>query len=391
MGRKSYKKTKTRIRKNRKNKFFRYAVIFIWVILFGTSIGIYSYNHSNKHTKMVIAATDNKKQNNRKSNDNGLNKQNVDNKINKNDKSDKKDNNVKEKGSITEKSNTTNKEDSSIKKKEVISVVIDSNKKVENKKVENKNTQQSNTEEQKTKSTTIENKESSKSKCTENAKDTYDNVKKVKFNAENKVIVIDPGHADHPNLEKEPIAPGSKTMKIKDGGGTRGTFTNTPEYVVAMKVAKKLKTLLEQKGFTVIMTKTDNSVSLGNIERAEIGNKANAALVIRIHADGAANTSAHGASMLVPALTKCTASIYDESKRCGKIVIDTLTKEVGMYNRGLVYRKDITGFNWSKVPVILIEMGFMTNEQEDHLLSSPDYQDSIAKGLADGIQKALTP
>ncbi|WP_242863933.1 N-acetylmuramoyl-L-alanine amidase family protein [Clostridium tepidiprofundi] len=390
MVRKSYKKTKTRIRKKRKNKFFSYAVIFIWVILLGTSIGIYSYNHSNKHTKMVIAATDNKNQNNRKSDDNRLNKQNVDNKSSKNDKSDKKDNNVKEKGSIKEKSNITDKKDSSIKKKEAISVVIDSNKKVENKKVENKNTQQSTTE-QKTKSTTIENKEASKSKGTENAKDTYDNVKKVKFNAENKVIVIDPGHADHPNLEKEPIAPGSKTMKIKDGGGTRGTFTKTPEYVVAMKVAKKLKTLLEQKGFTVIMTKTDNSVSLGNVERAEIGNKANAALVIRIHADGAANASAHGASMLVPALTKCTAPIYDESKRCGKIVIDTLTKEVGMYNRGVVYRKDITGFNWSKVPVILIEMGFMTNEQEDHLLNSPDYQDSIAKGLADGIQKALTP
>ena len=367
MGGKAYKKTnsKKKIKRKKKNKFFSYVAVFIWVALLGTSIGIYAHSHNNKQIKLIIAATDNKNQDNEKNNENKINNEDKINKQTVDNKSEK------ETKTIIKESNSVNKEEKS-------STVSSTNTKVESKK-----TQQSTTE-QKTKTTNL-------SANKDVTKDTLSSVKKVTFNAENRVIVIDPGHADHPNLEKEPIAPGSSTMKIKDGGGTRGKYTGTPEYVVAMEVSKRLKTLLEQKGFTVIMTKTEDSVSLGNIERAEIGNKANAALVIRIHADGAANTAAHGASMLVPALTKYTAPIYDESKRCGKIVLDTLTKEVGMYNRGIVYRKDITGFNWSKVPVILVEMGFMSNEQEDHLLSSPGYQDDLAKGLADGIEKALTP
>ena len=213
----------------------------------------------------------------------------------------------------------------------------------------------------------------------------------MKFDPNNKVIVIDPGHAKGSNLEKEPIAPGSSIMKIKDGGGATGQFTHTPEYVIAMSVSNKLKTILEEKGFTVVMTKTDNNVSLGNVERAEIGNNANAALVIRVHADSAGESSPHGASMLVPNSNEYTKAIFDESKRCGSIVLNTMVSEVGMNSRGIVYRDDITGFNWSKVPVILVEMGFLSNEQEDKLLNTSEYQDKIAKGLADGIEKALTP
>ncbi len=208
--------------------------------------------------------------------------------------------------------------------------------------------------------------------------------------AKGKVVVIDPGHANRANLETEPIAPGSSVMKIKDGGGATGVVTKTPEYLVNMAVAMRLRTLLQQKGFTVVMTKTDNSVSLGNVERAEIGNNAHANLVIRIHADSSTNSSASGASMLIPeGINTNTKAIAGESKRCGQIVLDTLVKEVGMKDRGLVPRNDITGFNWSTVPVILVEMGFLSNPDEDRLLSSAAYEDRLARGLADGIAAAL--
>ncbi|MDP4178842.1 MAG: N-acetylmuramoyl-L-alanine amidase [Bacillota bacterium] len=204
-----------------------------------------------------------------------------------------------------------------------------------------------------------------------------------------RVIVIDPGHADHADLSTEPIAPNSSVMKIKDGGGAEGVSTGTPEYEVNMRVAVSLKNILQQNGYTVIMTKTSNSESPGNVDRAKIGNNANASLVIRIHADTSDDSSVKGASMLVPsAINDNTQKIYSESKRCGQIVLNTLANEVGMKNRGVVETDQMTGFNWSTVPVILVEMGFLSNPDEDRLLSSSDYENKLAKGLADGIMEA---
>lgn len=206
----------------------------------------------------------------------------------------------------------------------------------------------------------------------------------------NKVIVIDPGHANRSNLKTEPEAPGSSIMKMIDGGGAQGVGTNTPEYIVNMKVSMKLKALLEARGYTVIMTKTLDSESPTNAQRAEVGNNAHAALEIRIHADSSESSSISGASMLVPAsINSNTSAIHDESKRCGGIILDALVNEVHMNNRGVVERNDLTGFNWSNVPVVLIEMGFLSNYKEDVLLSSDDYQTKLASGLADGISNAV--
>lgn len=205
-----------------------------------------------------------------------------------------------------------------------------------------------------------------------------------------KIIVIDPGHADHSNSETEPMAPGSSEMKIKDGGGAEGVATATPEYLVNMNVAVALKNILQQKGYTVIMTKTQNSESLGNVDRAKIGNNANASLVIRIHADSVDNNSVKGASMLVPSpINDNTKKIYSESMRCGQIVLNTLVNEVGMNNRGVTETDQMTGFNWSTVPVILVEMGFLSNLDEDKLLSSSSYENKLANGLANGIMAAV--
>lgn len=203
------------------------------------------------------------------------------------------------------------------------------------------------------------------------------------------VIVIDPGHASVSSREKEQQAPGSTIMKVKEPGGAQGIVTKTPEYLVNMEVAVRLRTLLQAKGYTVIMTKTDNKQMLGNIARAEVGNNANADLVIRIHADSNDNSSAKGASMLVPANNKYTGNIYNVSKKYGTVVLNTLIADIGMKNRGVIARDDMTGFNWSKVPVILVEMGFQSNVSEDKLLASSAYQDKIAKSLSEGIHKAL--
>lgn len=212
----------------------------------------------------------------------------------------------------------------------------------------------------------------------------------TKKKTEIKTIVIDPGHASKANLNKEATAPGSSVMKIKDGGGATGILTHTPEYAVNMKVALKLKNILEAQGYRVVMTKSENSVSLGNIDRAQVGNSENAALVIRIHADSSTSSSINGASLLVPEkINSNTKAIGDISLKYGKIILNTLTTGVGMKSNGVVPRSDMTGFNWSKVPVVLVEMGFLSNEKEDKLLSTDSYQNKIADALAKGIKVAV--
>lgn len=204
-------------------------------------------------------------------------------------------------------------------------------------------------------------------------------------NTEKKTIVIDPGHGGPSNLEKEQQSPDSNIMKIKDGGGCQGVVTGVREAVVTLQVSMKLKPLLEAKGFNVIMTRVDDSKSMGNIERAEIGNNNNANLVIRIHCDSADSSSANGATMLVPGKVGYANNISDISAEYGKKILNTLTSTVGMKNRGITVSQDMTGFNWSKVPVVLIEMGFMSNANEDRLLTSDSYQNKLAQGLCDGI------
>ena len=219
---------------------------------------------------------------------------------------------------------------------------------------------------------------------------TSDKTPSTKINSNKKVIVIDPGHSCIATSKKEPISPGSEIMKAQDTIGACGINSKLPEYALNLKVALKLGKLLESEGFKVILTRTSNSQELSNIERAEIGNKNNADLVIRIHADSFANTNVSGASMLVPGDSGYAKSIYQTSRKYGQVIMGELLKKAGMKSRGISVRNDLTGFNWSKVPVVLIEMGFLSNPSEDKLLSTDAYQSRIAAGLCQGINKALS-
>lgn len=222
-----------------------------------------------------------------------------------------------------------------------------------------------------------------------NEESNIENKEKEEPIVNKKIVVIDPGHSSNGNKGMELQSPDSDIMKIKDPGGAEGVYTKTPEYVVAMGVSLKLKTLLEQNNITVIMTKTQDSESPGNIERAETGNVNNADLAIRIHCDSADSKSAKGASILTPAPIGYAKNISDISKKYSQVILNNLVSTVGMNNRGVIERSDLTGFNWSKVPVVLVEMGFMSNPEEDKLLNDDNYQNKLAQGLYNGIVEAL--
>lgn len=202
-------------------------------------------------------------------------------------------------------------------------------------------------------------------------------------------IVIDPGHSSTGTPGNEPVSPNSSITKLKDGLGATGKYSNIEEHKTNMSVALLLKKELESKGYNVVLTKESVEQSKSNIERAQVGNKNNADLVVRIHADACEDSSVKGASIHVPANNNFTSSFYEISKSYGSKIINTYAQEVNMKNRGVIERNDLTGFNWSKVPVVLVEMGFLSNKEDDMFVSNDENHPKIAKAIANGIYKCF--
>jgi N-acetylmuramoyl-L-alanine amidase len=201
------------------------------------------------------------------------------------------------------------------------------------------------------------------------------------------LICLDPGHgtAAAVGRETEPIGPGSSQLKIKDGGGAAG------EAAVALAIARKASALLRRDGYRVAMTRTGPTYAGGNIERARFCNVRHAALMMRIHADGATDRSSRGVKTLVPSLRQgWTDDIYTRSVRAARKVQDSVVRQSGARNLGVAQRSDLTGFNWANVPAVLVECGFMTNPAEGRLLRSAPYQLKIARGLIAGA-RAFAP
>lgn len=203
-------------------------------------------------------------------------------------------------------------------------------------------------------------------------------------------IVIDAGHQAKGNYEKEPVGPGSTQTKAKVSSGTQGKWSGLPEYKLNLAVSLKLRDRLLADGYNVIMIRETNDVDISNAERAAIANEIHAAAFVRVHADGSDNPDARGMMMVCPTKDNpYCKNIYTECRSLSDCILEEMQAAAGAKSRGVWETDTMSGINWCQVPVTIIEMGFMTNQTEDLLLASDEYQEKLADGIAAGIRRFL--
>jgi len=218
----------------------------------------------------------------------------------------------------------------------------------------------------------------------------------------NKIIVIDPGHGG-----KDPGAIGYKKYREK---------------VVVLQIAKKLKKILDNRGYKVYMTRSaDKFVRLRN--RTRFANRKKADLFISIHANAVGRKSAHRAHGLeCYFLDKSRSS---RAKRVAAIENKADMKDMGFYGKtsflNTLSSHNIVAANklaidlqrstlgalkkfytvkdagvregpfWvlvgAQMPAVLVEVGFITHPKEARMLVNKKYQKTMAMGLANGVER----
>ncbi|SDH97807.1 N-acetylmuramoyl-L-alanine amidase [Pseudobutyrivibrio sp. 49] len=200
------------------------------------------------------------------------------------------------------------------------------------------------------------------------------------------VVCIDAGQQQTPDMKKEPIGPEATKKKPKMDDGPVGKYTGITEYQLNLDIALKVQKELENRGYTVVMTRTTNDVNISNSERSNIANEAKAEAFIRIHADGSDDSTVHGASAVCQTTDNpYNGNLYESSRKLADCVLDGMVTSTGCEKRQVIEVDSMPVINWSQVPVSIIEVGYISNKDEEIKLATESYQQLVAKGIADGL------
>lgn len=191
-------------------------------------------------------------------------------------------------------------------------------------------------------------------------------------------VVIDAGHG------------GLSNQRYNGHSGDSGAVsphTGLKEKDVNLAAALKLQQELEARGYNVIMTRsTDVYITL--MERANIANQANADVFISLHHNSIANPNVRGIMTLYCPTFESEIKSVDQYP-LAKAIQDQLVAQLGVQDRGVIKRPELVVIRETKMPAVLVELGFLTNAREAQVVATDEYQRNAAKAIADGMEAYL--
>lgn len=205
------------------------------------------------------------------------------------------------------------------------------------------------------------------------------------------LIVIDAGHQMREDRGKEAIGPGGAETETRMDVGHTGTATGQQEYELNLAVAKQLRTVLEQRGYKVVMIRDHNAVNVSYKERTEVANKLYADAYISIHAASSDDATVKGMyTMCQTKENSYNAELYTLNKGLSTLILDAMTENTGAAKLSIQETDKNAGINWCQVPASVIHIGHLSNADEDRLMTTEAYQQKIAEGIANGLDQFFT-
>ena len=211
-------------------------------------------------------------------------------------------------------------------------------------------------------------------------------------NQDEKIIVaIDASHQENSvDLEEEePIGPDATETAKGFSEGAKGSVSDLTEARLNLSVAEKLKKQLEERGYEVYMTRDNEESDLSEVQRAKNVNASGAQILISLHANDGEDSSENGVSIMAPSYEnpywEDRTDDIKKSNALADIILQSYCEETGLKAKGLYNVDNQILLNWSEIPTVMLEMGFMSNESDDTYMAEEEHQQKMADGIADGI------
>jgi len=190
---------------------------------------------------------------------------------------------------------------------------------------------------------------------------------------------------DNKGLEESKYA--GRLVVIDAGHGGRAPGAVSPnlrlqEKDLTLDTAQRLEKLLKESGFDTYMTR-ESDVDVGLSDRANAANVRNAAVFVSIH------YNAHPSD---PGVKGVQVLYYGndptrDNKRFAQIMMEEMCAELGAPDRGVVNRPNLVVIRDTKMPAVLVEVGFLTNPEEELLASTASYRQKAAQAIFNGIKR----
>ena len=199
-------------------------------------------------------------------------------------------------------------------------------------------------------------------------------IETVSTSVTDKIVIIDAGHGTP-----------------DEGAESKNGVT---EAQINLKIAFKLQKLLEQSGCKVVMTRTDeneiydegsNTISEKKISdmknRVKIGNESNADIFVSIHLNQIDQTDCYGWQTFYNKINENSKILATYIQNNLNQIIQKENKRIPAMLNTVYLMKNV------KIPITIVECGFLSNQEEEKLLQTDEYQEKLAWGIYNGINE----